>query len=377
MTAERLPVLWLSGPSGVGKSTVGWEVYTQLGRDGVKAAFVDADQLALCYPAPEGSTHRLRARNLAALWRNFRAAGMRCLVLAGFVDTPEEAAQYTRLLPDAEFSLCRLRVADAELRRRFLARGRLPDLVEDAVAEAGALDRGGFPETCVDTDGLTVSEVAHLVRRRLRPATGPDGHRGNVVAAQPVPAEKLPLLWFTGPTAVGKSTVGYQVFRRLYGTGTRTAYLDLKQITALPAADGRLKADNLAAVWAGFRAAGARRLIVSGEADTGESIGHYADALADLTPTVCRLHASPETLRQRVAERGRGGGPTIPGDPIKGLDPDGLRRVADRAAHEAAALDRTGTGDLRIDTDGRSPQEVAEDVLNRLGERVLSVDTQD
>ncbi|GAA0936779.1 hypothetical protein [Nonomuraea longicatena] len=269
-------------------------------------------------------------------------------------------------MPDAEFSLCRLRVAGDGLRRRFLARGWLPDLVEDAVAEGEALDRGGFPEAYVDTDGLTVAEVARLIRRRLRLATGPDGHRASAVTAPPVPEEKLPLLWFTGATAVGKSTVGYQVFRHLYGTGTRTAYLDLRQIAALPAADRRLKAANLAAVWAGFRAAGARRLVVSGEADTGETIGRYTDALTDLTPTVCRLHASPETLRERVAERGRGGGPTIPGDAIKGLDPDGLRRVADRAAQEAAALDRTGTGDLRIDTDGRSAQQVADDVINRL-----------
>lgn len=36
-------VLWLCGPSGVGKSSVGWEMFTQLSRMGVKAGFVDSE----------------------------------------------------------------------------------------------------------------------------------------------------------------------------------------------------------------------------------------------------------------------------------------------------------------------------------------------
>jgi len=55
-------VLWLGGPSGVGKSTVGWELHQLL--DGT--AYVDTDQLGLCYPetAADPCSHRLKARNL-------------------------------------------------------------------------------------------------------------------------------------------------------------------------------------------------------------------------------------------------------------------------------------------------------------------------
>ncbi|MER6951581.1 hypothetical protein ABT294_46955 [Nonomuraea sp. NPDC000554] len=384
MSTDLLPLLWLSGPSGVGKSSAGWEIFAQLSRSGVKAAFVDGDQISLCYPPPEGSTHRIRARNLAALWDNLQREGMQCLVLAGFVDTPEEVREYTGLLPDAMFSLCRLRVSSAELRERFLARGWRPDLVEEAVAEAEALDRSGFPDVCVDTDGLAVSEVAQLVRERMggwpwgRPAATPgrlvdrQGHAPTPQVDAALASAKVPLLWFSGATAVGKSTIGYEVFTHIIRTGVRAAYVDMKQIAALrPSADDdadnrRLKTRNLAALWAGYRAVGARYLIVSGEADSDEIVRGYADVLPDMALTVCRLHASPATLLERVAQRGRGGGPALPGDQMKGLDRSALRRVAEQAAGEAEALDRAGAGDLRIDTDGRSAQEVAAEVLARL-----------
>ncbi|WP_267909897.1 hypothetical protein [Nucisporomicrobium flavum] len=38
-----IPVLWLTGPPGVGKSAVGWEVYTRLLAAGVHAAYADID----------------------------------------------------------------------------------------------------------------------------------------------------------------------------------------------------------------------------------------------------------------------------------------------------------------------------------------------
>ncbi|MGW5158374.1 ATP-binding protein [Nonomuraea wenchangensis] len=377
MSNPHLPVLWLSGPTGVGKSSVGWEVFAQLSRSGVKAAFVDADQISLCHPLPEGVTHRVRARNLAAMWPHFRQEGMRCLVLAGFVDTIEEVREYTALLPEAAFTLCRLRVDSAELKERFLGRGWRPDLVAEAVAEAEALDRSDYADVCVDTGGCAVPEAARLVRERaggwpgaLPAPTFPGDLRHHPPAAQ-LDAAPTPVLWLRGATAVGKSTVGYEIFSQVYRTGVRAAYVDVKQISALgPVSDvenRRLKARNLAAVWAGYRAVGAQCLVVSGEADSDDTVQDYAESLPGTALTVCRLDAGPATLAERVARRARGGGPSIPGDGLRGLGPDALERVAERAAREAEALDRAGAGDLCIATDGRSVQEVAADVRARAG----------
>ncbi|GGS92986.1 hypothetical protein ACFFV7_42410 [Nonomuraea spiralis] len=377
MRTDRVPLLWLSGPTGVGKSSLGWEIFDRLGRGGVKAAFVDADQISLCHPEPEGGTHRVRARNLAALWPGFLREGMRCLVLAGFVDTPEEVREYTELLPGAAFTVCRLRVPSEELRERFLGRGWRPDLVEAAVAEAAAQEGSRYADLCVDTGGRTVAEAAQLVLGRLGAAFGtaaPAPGRVPVVQGGGVAAAgraRVPLLWFSGATASGKSTVGYEVFSRIHRSGVRAAYVDLRQIAALrpsSADEGRrLKARGLAALWAGYRADGAAYLVVSGEADSDETVRAYARLLPDLAPTVFRLHASPATLLERVLLRGRGGGPATPGDELRGLGRDALRTVAARAAREAAALDRAGAGDLRVDTDDRPPPELAAQVLSHLG----------
>ena len=362
-----LPLLWLSGPSGVGKSSVGWEVFARLSRDGVTTAFVDGDQIGMCHPLPENGAHALRARNLAAMLPHFRQEGVRCLVLSGFVDTAEEVAEYTSRMPGVAFTSCRLRVGGAELRRRFLARGWRPDLVEDAVAEAAGLERSTYADLCVDTGGLGVAEAARLVRERaaggwpgVLPAVTP-----HEVAA-PVDSGTAPVLWFAGATASGKSTIAYEIFREVFRSGTPAAYVDVKQIGVLrPIGDDlRLKARNLAAVWAGYREAGAECLIVSGEADSDDTIRRYAELLPKAPLTVCRLHAGPATLAERVARRGRGEGPALPGDEMNNRDMGALRRIAERAAAEAL----TGGEGLRIDTDGLQVHEVVALVRDRIGD---------
>ena len=71
------PVLWLCGPAGVGKSAVGFQIFMQQLGAGRAAAFVDLDQVGFCEPAPsdDPARHRVKASNLAALWRTYRTAG--------------------------------------------------------------------------------------------------------------------------------------------------------------------------------------------------------------------------------------------------------------------------------------------------------------
>ncbi|MEV4115616.1 hypothetical protein [Nonomuraea sp. NPDC049695] len=248
-----------------------------------------------------------------------------------------------------------------------------------------SLDRSDYADMCVHTDGFGVAETARLVREQAGrwPGALPAATLNSFVNRQnhlPTPqvdaapaSGPLPVLWLCGATAVGKSTVGYEIFMQVYRSGVRTAYVDVKQIGALrPVADDdvdshRLKARNLAAIWARYRAAGAQCLIVSGEADSDDTLRGYAELLPGVTLTVCRLHAEPATLAERVAQRGRGGGPAIPGDELRGLGSDALHRAAERAAREAKALDRAGAAGLCVDTDGRSVKEVATDVRLRSG----------
>src|SRR5262249_30349610 len=151
-------------------------------------------------------------------------------------------------------------------------------------------------------------------------------------------AEKVPVLLLTGPRAVGKSTVGYEVFSRLIRAGTRTAYVDLDQIGFCrpPPADDpenhRLKVANLGALWPGFRAAGARGLVVTGRVELAEEVRGYVDAVPGADLTLLRLRAGRAALTERILDRGRGGGAPIPGDELRGQPTEDLLRLADRVA---------------------------------------------
>lgn len=159
------PFLWLCGPPGVGKSVVGWEIFSELRSAGVKAGYLDADQVGLFHPAADGDpdNHQLKARGLGAVWSTFRDAGARCLVFTGSVVSRELVHAYAEQVPDTSLTLCRLRLAHDELRERIIRRGWAA-LADEAAREAEAMEDGDFADVCVDTDGLSVAEVAHRVR---------------------------------------------------------------------------------------------------------------------------------------------------------------------------------------------------------------------
>jgi predicted ABC-type ATPase len=180
------PFLWICGASGVGKSTVGWAVRTRVTATGVKTAYVDLDQIGFCSPVPpdDPERHALKAANLGAIWPNFRAAGAERLIVSGVVDAQDDVATYRDAVPGTRLTICRLRARADTLCERINLRGSgggppipgdeirglppevLARLAADAVEEAAALDRGGIGDVCVDTDGLSVTEVAQAVLSR-------------------------------------------------------------------------------------------------------------------------------------------------------------------------------------------------------------------
>ncbi len=169
VTSGRFPVLCLRGPAGVGKSTVAWQIFTEVSGAGVPCGYVDTDQLGLCYPAPadDPGNHGVKARNLGAVLPSYRTAGADCLVVSGGPDTPQEERAYAAALGEAELTLCRLRVAPGVLRSRLVGRGWPAQLIDDVVRAAGELDAGDGADFCVDTDGLSVAAVARQVRVRV------------------------------------------------------------------------------------------------------------------------------------------------------------------------------------------------------------------
>ncbi len=385
-----VPVLWLCGPAGVGKSTVSWQLFTELAKGGSHIAFADTDQLCMCYPAPPSDPGReyLKAQNLGAMIPNYRAAGARWLIVNGVVDPA--LGVHRDLIPHAAVTVCRLRAGRDELAHRFISRHRswrrpgddLQDVLTETLDEADAMDASIFADVVVETSGLPAAQVAARVRESCRYWPGFSGVAGGeppgAAASQPT-AMSLPgyratesadgdIVLICGPTGVGKSTIGFQLYMRYLSAGVMTGYVDLGQLgflTPAPSADGRqhpLRAANLAAIWQNYHAAGARHLVVTGPVGSDEVVEIYREALPAATITLCRLDAGRAELTRRIMSRRDGGSWPEPGDPLRGQPAEFLSEVAGRAAAEAGPL-----GGIRIDTDGRTVAESADLVAAALG----------
>ncbi|MEO3931020.1 AAA family ATPase [Micromonosporaceae bacterium B7E4] len=386
MSAPPLPVLWLYGPPAVGKSTIGWELFSQLSRR-IPTGYVDLDQLGMCFapptpenwapePASDPGRHRRQARNLNRVAANLRAAGARCLVASGVVDAVRGID--VDLLPHAALTACRLRCEPHELRQRLAGRGRAGDEAADRVLEyAEALDRNHPTGLRLDTTGRSITEVLKLVLGETggwpaltSPGTAP-------LAEPPGPYPRYPagpgeILWLCGATGVGKSTVGWEIYTTVRRAGVHTAFVDLDQIGFYrpagvpPPRNHPLRASNLAAVWQTYRATGLRRMIVVGPVGDADAVRTYREALPSVRITVCRLHAGRDSLTERIMLRGQGQGPQIAGDDLSGQPAARLRQAADEATADAEALEDAALGDRRVDTDRQSVPEIAGEVLRHV-----------
>lgn len=102
-------VLILTGPCGVGKSTVAFECMDRLERAGVPAAFVDGE-LAYFHPKPAADRwgYAVAEQGLRALWAVYARAGHKRLLLARVVEDDQQYAIVERALPGARIRLLRL-----------------------------------------------------------------------------------------------------------------------------------------------------------------------------------------------------------------------------------------------------------------------------
>lgn len=373
MGPPLLPILWLCGPAGTGKTTAAWQLFTELTDVGVRAAFADTDQLGMCPSALPGDFEgaRIKAQNLGSMIPNYRAAGAQCLIANGVID-PVAGVPFD-LLRGAEVTTCRLRADTGEVVRRFIERnGPSDDLIPSIRDEAAALDQSTFADAWVETTNVPAHEVAGLVRAAcsLWPGFSDDVAGSDIPAAEAATASGIragvdgQVMLICGPAGVGKSTVGFQLYVRCLQAGLAASYVDLDQISFVrPAhphdADGhRLKARNLAAIWQNYQAAGATHLIATGPIDNAQALQAYT-AEIPAAVTLCRLRAGPDELTKRILSRGVGGGWPQPGDPLRGQPPQVLLESGARAAEQAAALDKSQLRGLVMDTDGRLPDEAA------------------
>jgi adenylylsulfate kinase-like enzyme len=367
-----IPVLWVTGPPGVGKTAVAWEIYRRLRSEDADAAYVDVDQLGMCLPPfdadPEG--HSLKARNVAALRRNFGNSGARMLIVSGVVDA--QRGPELDGLGGPRVGVARLRTDPDELRARLRRRnGRLRpqrgsrEQHDSAVDVAEALDQSTFADWCIDTTGSSIDEVAAAALDKIRDWPAAET-RSDVGTAERAESTHVggEMLCLAGPTGVGKSTIGYRAYLDVLRSGRPAAFIDVDQLGFFGATPGDqpLRVQNLAAVWRNFNEVDARLGVAVGSVSTAAERHLYEQALANTTISWCQLRLGAPELTRRVLSRGEGGSWAQPGDPLLGKPEVELLAVAARALEVSTLLDQHPIG-VRVDVDGLDADDAATKLL--------------
>ena len=347
-----MPWLWLYGPPGVGKSTTGFEVFSQLCARGERLAFVELDQIGMCMPAPVAERSAAKADNLLGMLDNFAAAGAHGVVVSGdLVETMRDPLTRAHARP----VLCRLHADDAVTVERLTIRRSLHYAMASSEYASYDVPTGDIEIT---SHPLGAEEVAAEIVRRLGEWPPPPTASDERPPLAPPVIDDCSAVLITGPRAVGTSAAAWQVFMGSVAPGHRTAYLDLEQLgflsAALQEASLATKLANVATCWAGFRNQGAERLVLCGHVG-----GHQLDAARELLPSlrVAALTAAPQTLLERAGRRSRLKDIWLPGDDLFGRGDAYVREIA----RQAASFE-PGRADLLVGTDGRTPAEIAADV---------------
>jgi len=126
-----VPMLVLTGPVGVGKTTVAQAISDLLSEHGLAHAVVDQDWLRSCLPGPPHDPFQmaLGLKNLAAVWANYRAAGAERLIIADVVETQSDRAHYQTAVPGADLTVVRLHATLPTLHARLARRDAGASLV--------------------------------------------------------------------------------------------------------------------------------------------------------------------------------------------------------------------------------------------------------
>lgn len=217
-----LPVLWICGAPGSGKSAVAWELFSN--HDDERVAYVDIDQLKMLTPAPS-KPFDLAVANLAGIVDAHRNLGTQALIVSGVIDPDQLPVLEAGVAGKAVVTWCLVEANDETLRRRIQGRGWPEESVDLVLADAQAW-RTAPLATRIDTSATTPADAARAADALLAPRLTTAGR----TSSQLNPGDSNDLVIIYGPRAVGKSTISWGLFLDCEARNEPTGYLDADQL---------------------------------------------------------------------------------------------------------------------------------------------------
>jgi predicted kinase len=171
-----MQLLLVTGPAGVGKSTLCWELSAELAAAQITHAVVETDELDRVFPKPTTEelarlwpgTIDVSSINLAAIWSTYRALGHTRLIMSGVMQhLAFDRRWILAAIPDARITVVRLTAGEPELLARLAQREIGPGA--DAQAERSLRQARRMANEnaegliVVATDGRTPVELARIV----------------------------------------------------------------------------------------------------------------------------------------------------------------------------------------------------------------------
>lgn len=123
MTAQS-KALFIGGRAGVGKSSVGYEIHSQLSAFRIQHCLIEGDNLDMAWPVPYENGLRLAEQNLAAMWANYRALGYRRMIYTNTASVFEKViGELTLAMGDSpQITAVLLTCSDETARQRLAQR---------------------------------------------------------------------------------------------------------------------------------------------------------------------------------------------------------------------------------------------------------------
>lgn len=180
-------ILLITGPAGVGKSTVCSEIGAQLAAANVPHAVIETDELDRVFPRPSAEaietispgTSDISSINLAAIWSTYRRLGHTRLIMSGvMVHLNFDRRWIAAAIPDARTTVVRLQAEDAtlieRLEKREIGSGREAQFERTLLQAKRMAGERTDDLLVVTTDGKAPQEIAATLLRDVGWLRGSD-----------------------------------------------------------------------------------------------------------------------------------------------------------------------------------------------------------